>query len=190
MVHVVIHAGGTHQLRHNAALCTVDYKSAGIRHQREVAHEDDVLLHLTGLFVLQAGTDLQRFGISHIPCLTLGNGVLGVLVHGVVDKVQHQIACIIRDGTNVAEHLFQTFIQEPLVRFLLHFNEVGHLHHFIDLCKTLSCCGAELHVFHVQHKRGHSNLFSQKKVEILRRSAAAGQSFSHGPAGARIYSCA
>ena len=58
MVHVVIHAGGTHQLRHNAALCTVDYKSAGIRHQREVAHEDDVLLHLTGLFVLQASTDL------------------------------------------------------------------------------------------------------------------------------------
>ena len=163
MVHVVIHAGGTHQLRHNAALCTVDYKSAGIRHQREVAHEDDVLLHLTGLFVLQAGTDLQRFGVSHIPCLTLGNGVLGVLVHGVVDKVQHQIACIIRDGTNVAEHLFQTFIQEPLVRFLLHFNEVGHLHHFIDLCKTLSCCGAELHVFHVQHKRGHSNLFFSEK---------------------------
>ena len=127
----VVHAGGPDDLGDHHALGAVDDEGAGVGHQREVAHEDLLLLDLLGLLVPQADLHLQGRGVSGVPGLALLHVVLGRLVHLVVDEGQLQVALVVGDRAHVVEHLPQAGVQKLLVRLLLDLQKVGHGHDFL-----------------------------------------------------------
>ena len=59
-------AGGTHELRHDDALGAVDDEGAPTRHDREVPHEDFLLLDLAGHLVHERGFDEQRLAVRDV----------------------------------------------------------------------------------------------------------------------------
>ena len=107
-------------------------------HQREITHEDLLLLDLAGLLVVQAHPHLHGSGIRGVPRFALLHIVLGLLIHAVINEAQLQIAGIVRDGSHVGEHLTQTGLQEPLVGLLLDLQQVGHRHDFFVSGKILA----------------------------------------------------
>ncbi len=127
-----IDAGRADDLRDDDTLGAVDDEGAAVGHDREITHEDFLFLDLHGLLVGQADTDLERGGIRGVAGLALLLGILGRLVHGVVDEAQLQVARIVGHGIHVAEDFVQSGVQEPLVGALLDFQQVRHLHDLID----------------------------------------------------------
>ena len=148
----VENAGRTDQLADDGALRTVGDKGAGIGHEREIAHEDLLLLHFPGLLVEQPRRDVQRGRVGGIPFLAFFDGVLGVLVQPVVDEFQHQVAGVVLDRGNVVEDFTQAFLQEPVVRIFLDLDEIGHVDHFVDPGKTHAGRSAVLYGLDLYHK--------------------------------------
>ena len=134
----VVHAGGADDLADHHALSAVDDEGAAMGHQREISHEDLLLLDLAGLLVVQAHPHLHRSGIRGVPRFALLHIVLGLLIHAVINEAQLQIAGIVRDGSHVGEHLTQAGLQEPLVGLLLDLQQVGHRHDFFVSGKILA----------------------------------------------------
>ena len=124
----VVNAGGTDELGNHHALGAVDDERAGLGHEREVAHEDLLLLDLAGLLVVEAHAHLQGGGIRRVARLALEHVVLGRFVHLVVDEAQLQVARVVRDRGDVGKDFAQTRIEEPLVGLLLKRQQVRHLH--------------------------------------------------------------
>ena len=155
-----IHARAAHQLRDNHALGAVVQERAGIRHQREIAHEDLLLFHLARLFVQQACGDAQRRGIGGIALFAFLDGVFGLGIQAVVDEIQHKVAGIILDGGNIAEDLFQALFQKPVVRVFLHLDEVRHVDDFIDARKAHALGFAKLYGLDFHHNLRPLLIFS------------------------------
>ena len=133
-----VDAGGTNDLRDYDALGAVDDEGTARSHDREIAHEDLLLLDLLGLLVAQADADLQGCGVRCVAGLALLLGVLGLLVHRVVDEAQLQIAGVVGDGIYILEHLAQSRFKEPLVGAFLDLQEVWHIHDLLGAGKALS----------------------------------------------------
>jgi hypothetical protein len=74
----VVHARAPDELRHDDTLGAVDDEGAAVGHEREIAHEDLLLLELTGLTVHERHVDEERRLVGHVLFLALLNGVLGV----------------------------------------------------------------------------------------------------------------
>ena len=66
-----VDAGRAHELRHDDALGAVDDEGAAVGHHREVAHEDGLLLDLTGLRVHEPRGDEQRARVGHVALAAL-----------------------------------------------------------------------------------------------------------------------
>ncbi len=128
----VVNARRTHQLRNDNTLRAVDDEGSALGHQREVAHENVLLLDLPGLFVEQARPHPKRGRIGRIALLALLNRVLWLIVEVIVDKIQNQVVLIVGNGGNILKDFLQPFIQKLLVRIFLNLNQVRHLKHFID----------------------------------------------------------
>ena len=143
---IIINAGGTDYLRNDDALRAVDDKGAAGSHEREVAHEYLLLFNLLCLAVAQPHADLQRGGVCGVARLALLDGVLGLVVHGVVDKAQLQISGVVGDGLHVPENLAQTRVKEPLVGLLLYLQQVRHV---LDLCAPGEALSQRLPVVNV-----------------------------------------
>ena len=124
---VVVHAGGADYLRDNDALRAVDDKGAAVRHEREVAHEDLLLLYLLRLFIAETHAHLERGRIGRVARLALLFRILRLLVHGVVHKAQFEVARVVRHSVHVAEDLAQARVEEPLIALLLDLQEVRHV---------------------------------------------------------------
>ena len=129
LVHLVavVHAGAADDLRDNDALCAIDDEGAAVGHQREISHEDLLLLDLVGLLVVQAHPHLDGLGIGGVALLALLHGVLGRLVHAVVEEAQLQVSGVVGDGVDVLEDLVESLSQETLIGILLNLQEVGDL---------------------------------------------------------------
>ena len=130
---VIVHAGGTHDLRDDDTLRAVDDEGAAGRHDREIAHEDLLLFDLLGLLVAQADADLQRGRIRGVACFALLLGVLRILVHGVIHEAQLEVAGVVGDDVHILEHITQTLFEEPFVRILLDLQKIRHA---LDLLVT------------------------------------------------------
>ena len=165
------HAGRTNQLADDNTFCTVGDESAGIRHEREIAHENFLFLHFAGAFVQQARSDIKRRSIRCVTLFTFFNGIFGVLVQTVIDKFQREIPGVILDRVNVVEHFAQALVQEPVIRVFLDLDEVGHANHFVDAGKAHSGGSTVLYGLDLYHKMRpllfRSDLFLAK---ALRRS--------------------
>ncbi len=144
---VEVDAGGADDLGDDDALRAVDDEGAARGHDREVAHEDLLLLHLAGLLVIEMHLDLERGGIGGVARLAFLLGVLGLLVHAVIDEAQHEIAGVVRHGVHIAEHLVQTCLQEPLVGALLDLQQIRHVLDLLDAGKALSQGLAVVNIF-------------------------------------------
>ena len=127
---VIVHAGGTHDLRDDDTLRAVDDEGAAGRHDREIAL---LLLDLLGLLVAQADADLQRGRIRGIARFALLLGVLRILVHGVIHEAQLEVAGVVGDDVHILEHITQALFEEPFVRILLDLQKIRHA---LDLLVT------------------------------------------------------
>ena len=154
-----VHAGAADDLGDDDALCTIDDERAAVGHEREIAHEDLLILDLAGLLVEQAHADLDRLRIGGIAFLALFNGVLGLLVEGVVQEGQLEVAGVVADGGHIAEDLMQALPQEPVVGVLLDLQQVGHLQDLLILGIALANGLAIVHVLDL-HLLDHAFLSS------------------------------
>ena len=100
----VVNTRGTHQLGNDNALRTVDDEGAAGGHDREISHEDILLLDLARLLVQKACAHTQRCCVGSVALLALLNAVFRRFVKTVVDKVKHQIALIVRNLRNIFKY--------------------------------------------------------------------------------------
>ena len=112
---IIVHAGGTYDLRDDDTLSTVDDKGAARGHEREVAHEDLLLLDLLGFEIAQTNADLQGCGVCCVSCLTLFLVVLGLFVHGIVNEAELELTAVVGDRIGISENFTQAGLQKPLV---------------------------------------------------------------------------
>ena len=141
-----VDAGRTDQLGDDDAFRSVDDEGPRVRHDRQVAHVELLLLDLLGVSVAQTHLDLDGSGVGGIAFLAFLHRVFRLVVHRVVDEGKLDGAGVIGDGGHVAENLPQTFVQEPLIGILLHLDEIRHLEEFADFGIAFSDGGAVLHV--------------------------------------------
>ena len=86
-----------------------------------------MLIDLIILFVVKSDLYLQRRCVGCIPLFTFLDGILRVfLAQCKVYEFQAQIAAVVCNRRDVIEHLFESFIQKPLVGILLDFDKIGH----------------------------------------------------------------
>ena len=88
LVHLmaVVHAGAADDLGNDDTLRAVDHKGAAVCHHGEIAHENVLFLDFVGLGVAQAHPDLDGLGVGSVPLLALLDGVLGLVLHGVIQE--------------------------------------------------------------------------------------------------------
>ena len=109
-----INARGTDELRYDDTFCTIDDKCTGIRHNREIAHEQFMFLDFSGVFVYQSYIYLERGRVCCIPCLTFLNAVF-LFSEIVIPKIQGPFLCFIFNRGNIIEDLFQPFLLKPCI---------------------------------------------------------------------------
>ena len=154
----VEYAGRTAQLADDGTLRAVDHKGARIGHQREVAHENFLVLDLAGLLVQQTGSHAQGGSVGHVALLALLDAVLGLLIQTEVHETQRQVTGVVLNGADVVEDLFQALVQEPLIRVLLDLDQVRHTDDFVDVGEAHALGFAELDGLDFHHKINHSLL--------------------------------
>ena len=132
----IVHAGAADNLGDDYALRAVNDKGAPLGHQREIAHEDLLLLDLARLFVQQTDPDLDGLGIRRVALFALFDGVLCLVLHGVVQEGELQIAGVVGDRRYILEYLLQAFFQEPVVGVALDLQQIGHVDNLLVLCIT------------------------------------------------------
>ena len=148
----IVHTGAADHLRYNNTLCTVDDKGAALGHQREIAHENFLLLDLAGFLVQETHTNLDGLCIGGIALTALVNRILGGIVHGKVQEAQLQITGIIGNGAHIAEYLLKALVEKILIGLLLDAQHIGHVQDVIVLLIRLSEGFAVVYVFHHCHR--------------------------------------
>ena len=118
----------THELRNDHSLGAVHNERSTVGHDREVAHEDGLLLDFTSLGVHEACPDEDRSVVRHVLLAALFNRELGrrtkVLVVRVELEFEGKLARVVFNWTDVFEGLLQAVVQEPLEGITLDRNEV------------------------------------------------------------------
>ena len=107
VIHLIVHAGGTHQRGDNDALGAVDDKGAAFGHQGEIAHKDLGLLNLASFLVQQARSHPEGGSVSGIPLLAFGHAVIGLVVKLVIHKIEHQVVVEVCNARDIVKDLFQ-----------------------------------------------------------------------------------
>ncbi len=140
----------TVHLRDDHTLGAVDGEGALVRHERDIAHVDVLLLDvldragarfLVGLKHDQAQLDLERRGIGHVALDAFLDVILGRLEF-IRDVFQHGAFVEVLDREDGLEDRLDALIdtvararlalQELFVRGALHLDQVRHLHRFRD----------------------------------------------------------
>ena len=125
------------QLRHHDTLGAVDHERALVGHHREVPHEDRLFLDLAGVGVHEPSAHEDRRRVGHVLLFALLHRELGrraqILVIGI--ELELQLECLgeVLDGTDVAEGVRQTFVQEPLERFALDGDQIRKLEDIFEI---------------------------------------------------------
>ena len=176
MIHLVVHARRTDELRDDDALSAVDDKGAAGSHQREVTHVDVAFLDLTGRLVEQARLYSERRRIGGVAHLTFNDAVVGVIdVEMIVDKIEDKVVLIIGNARDIPEYFLETFFEEPAVGSLLNLNKIRHTDDFIDFAEAHALGTAQLDGFDIYHKRIHSFVFISRKQGALKPQNNTGQ---------------
>ena len=132
-----VHAGRADELRDDDALGAVDDEGAALRHEREVAHEDELLLDLAGLLVDEADVNEEGRLVGDVLGTALRDGVRGV-AELVVTEGDLQGVRGVLDRGELGEGLGKALSHEALERLLLHGDQVRQLHRGSNLAKGLA----------------------------------------------------
>ena len=153
VLHLVVNARRTHELRYDNTLSAVDDECAAVCHQRKIAHKYVILLDFSCFLVQKPCLNSERSGICSVALLTLDYAVVGVVnIELIIEKVKHKVSCVVGNTGHIAENLLEAFLQEPLVGLLLNFDKVRHIDDFIDFRKTHTFSLAELYGFNINHR--------------------------------------
>ena len=125
-----IHPRRAHQLRHHHPLRAVDDERPRLRHVRQIAEIEPLLLALPALLRGQLHVDLQTPRVRRIPPTALVRRLLRRHVAVVLERQLHPIAREIRNRRHLDEQLPQPLIQEPLVGIAQHLNQIRQLVRF------------------------------------------------------------
>ncbi len=130
--HGEVDAGAAHQLADHHALGAIDHEGAVLGHQREVAHEDLLILDLAGLLDAEADADAERGGIGHVALAALELVVAGLAKLVILEVKLHALAGEILDWGDFIKQRAETGIQKLLKRLGLNINQFGHRQHGRD----------------------------------------------------------
>ena len=147
VVHLLgeVDARGADELRDDDALGAVDDEGAALGHEREVAHEDELLLDLARLLVDEAHVDEEGRLIGDVLGAALGNGAGGIAKLMLAERDLHGPRGVL-DGRELGEGLGKSVGHESLERLLLNGDEIGQLHGSRNLAEAharaqLPLCG-------------------------------------------------
>ena len=122
-----VDAGRADQLGHHDTLGAVDDEGAARGHEREVAHEDELLLHLAGLLVDELDVDEEGRLVGDVLGTALGDGGRGVTKLVVAEGDLHGVGGVLDRG-ELLEGLREPLAHETLERLLLNRDKVGQFH--------------------------------------------------------------
>ncbi len=140
-----VDTGGTHELGYHHALSAIDDEGAAVCHKREVAHEHQLLLDLTGLLVGEANLHQKRGLVGEVFGAALGQS-MGRIAKLVGAKGNLHSASVVFDRRALCEGIREPLPHETLERFLLDGDEVGQLHRRANLAEAhaaRSVCGGD-----------------------------------------------
>ena len=129
-----VHARGADELRDDDALGTVDHEGAAVGHEREIAHEDKLLLDLAGLVVDEADVHKEGRLVGDVLGAALGDGVGRVAELVVAELNLHGLGGVLDRG-ELSEGLCEAIAHEVLERLLLYGDQVRQLHRRGDLAE-------------------------------------------------------
>ena len=132
-----VHARGADELRDDDALGAVDDEGAAVGHEREVAHEDQLLLHLARLLVDEAHVNEKRCLVGDVLGAALGDGVGRVAKLVVAEDDLHGVGGVL-DRRELGEGLGKPLAHEALEGALLNVDQVGELHRRSNLAEGLA----------------------------------------------------
>ncbi len=130
-----VDAGGTHELGDDDTLGAVDDEGAPAGHDREVPHEDFLLLDLAGHLVDEGCLDEERLAEGDVLVATLLFTGLE-LFELVLAEVELELFGEVLDRRDFLEDLFQTLVEEPIERLPLDAHEVGKRQNLVELGET------------------------------------------------------
>src|SRR6185312_8676213 len=110
----VIHARRAHELADHHTLGAVNNERALVRHQREVAEEEPLLLDFARFLDPQLDIDEQRRRERHVPLATLIHRMLGLTKLVVAENEVHLGPREVLDRRDLAKQLAQPVTPEPL----------------------------------------------------------------------------
>ena len=132
-----VDARRAHELGDHHPLGAVDDEGAVLRHERQVAHEELLLLDLARLLDQQLHTDAQRRGEGRVAQAALALAVLRFLEPVLAEAQLHAIAREVGDRGDLVEQLAQPRAQEQVVGASRHLDEMRHLEHMLSAPEVL-----------------------------------------------------
>ena len=135
-----VHARRADQLGDHDALGAVDDEGAAIGHEREVAHEDELLLDLASLLVNETHIHEEGGLVGEVLGAAFGQTV-GRVTKLVLAKGHLHGPGRVLNGRELREGLGDAVGHEVLERVLLDGDEVGQLHRRGDFAKALARSG-------------------------------------------------
>ena len=130
-----VDAGRAHELGDDHTLGPVDDEGAPPGHDREVPHEDFLLLDLAGHLVDEGGLDEERLAVSDVAVTALFLRGLEVL-ELMLAEVELELLGEVLDRGDFLEDLLEAFVQEPVERLPLDAHEVRKRQDLVELCET------------------------------------------------------
>ena len=130
-----VHAGRANQLRNDNALGAVDDEGAARGHEREIAHEDFLLLDFAGFAIDEANLSEQRSLERHVLLFAFVDRVFGIAEFVSAKLNAHIFRCVF-DGAHVVESLGDSFFHEPLEAVRLDGNQIRDIHDVGNLRKA------------------------------------------------------
>ena len=127
--------GRAHELGDDDPLGAVDDEGAPAGHDREVPHEDFLLLDLARHLVDEGGLDEQRLAVGDVAVTALLFRGLDVL-ELMLTEVELELLGEVLDRGDFLEDLFEPLVQEPVERLPLDAHEIGKRQDLVELGET------------------------------------------------------
>jgi hypothetical protein len=130
-----VHTRGADELGDDDTLGAVDDEGAALGHEREVAHEDELLLDLACLLVDEADVNEERSLVGDVLGTALLHGMRGIAELVLAERDLHGPGGVL-DRARLGEGLGKALVHEAVEGLLLDTDQVGKLHDLVDLAEA------------------------------------------------------
>ncbi|GFI11333.1 hypothetical protein IMSAGC007_03807 [Lachnospiraceae bacterium] len=133
MINCIVNTRGTNKLTDNDTFCTVDHKRTGLRHQRQITHENLVFINFIGFFIIKTYLYFQRSCIRCISFLAFLDCIFNIAFACAkckINKFKTQLTAVIGNRRNVVKHFPKSLIQKPSIGIFLNLDQIRHFQNF------------------------------------------------------------